>query len=302
MTRVLVVGEAIVDVIDGSSHPGGSPVNVAIGMARLGADVTLCTRIGNDANGRLLIRHVERAGVRLAPGSLTSGRTSTAKINVGTNGVPQYEFDVTWDIESIPTTGADILHVGSIGAFLEPGATAVLAALGRAAPGTLVSFDPNIRPALLASRTEAVSRMEMIAAKSHVIKLSDEDAAWLYPNVAAIAVLRRLAGLGPHAVVMTRGSRGALALVGPVVVDLPAARVTVADTVGAGDAFMSGLLAALTCAEMRSVAAIGAVPLEKWKDVFQVALQSAAITVSRPGANPPSSEELTMPSSADSAN
>ncbi|MDQ4213877.1 PfkB family carbohydrate kinase [Microbacterium sp. ASV81] len=246
VTCALVIGEALVDVIAGDPHPGGSPVNVAVGLARLGTEVELRTRIGRDDYGRLLADHLSRAGVTLAPGSVDDLPTSTATVTVDGAGAARYVFDVHWDVAAATADGVDLVHVGSIGVYLEPGATAVAAALADVPEGTLVSFDPNIRPALLGTRADAVAHTEGIAALCHVVKLSDEDAFWLYPGEPLEDVLRRFAGLGARIAVITRGARGCLALIGSELIELPGRTVVVADTVGAGDAFMSGLLAALT--------------------------------------------------------
>jgi fructokinase len=292
MTRVAVIGEALVDVIHGTPHPGGSPVNVAVGLARLGLDVTMATRIGRDAHGRLLDGHLARAGVALTAGSTVDARTSAATVTLDEHGAAQYDFDVVWDVPPMDLGGFDLVHVGSIGAYLQPGASVVAAALAGAAPETLLSFDPNIRPALVGPHADAVAQTERLAAFSHVVKLSDEDAAWLYPGERLEDVLRRLRRLGAHLAVATRGADGCLALAGSVVVEVPARPVVVADTVGAGDAFMSGLLAAIAVDGGAARVASGGSPARGWAHVLQVALESAAITVSRPGADPPWSSEL----------
>jgi len=294
MTRVAVIGEALVDVIRGVPHPGGSPVNVAVGLARLGMDVTMATRIGRDDHGRLIDEHVTDSGVALMAGSVVDERTSAAVVLLDDDGVAQYDFDVVWDLPPVDLAGFDLVHVGSIGAYLEPGASVVNDALDAVDRRTLVSFDPNIRPALIGPRAEAIVQTERLAAASHVVKLSDEDAAWLYPDESLEDVLRRFQALGVRLAIATRGPEGCLALADTIVLEVPARRVVVADTVGAGDAFMSGLLAAIAVDGGAAAVAGGEAPALGWAHVLQVALESAAITVSRPGANPPWSTELTL--------
>lgn len=292
MIRAAVVGEALVDVIQGVPHPGGSPVNVAIGLARLGLDVTMATRIGRDANGRLLDEHLARTGVALTSGSTVDAATSTATVTLDHDGGARYAFDVVWDVPAPRLSGFDLVHAGSIGVYLEPGASVVEAAIADAPAGTLVSFDPNIRPALIGAREAAAVRTERIAAMSHVVKLSDEDAAWLYPDTPLADVLQRFCMLGARLAVATRGARGCIALTDGETVEVPARAVAVADTVGAGDAFMSGLLAALAADGGAAAIVAGCAPSRGWAHALQVALESAAITVSRPGADPPTRAEL----------
>jgi fructokinase len=294
MTRVAVIGEALVDVIGGEPHPGGSPVNVAVGLARLGLDVTMATRIGRDAHGHLLDRHLAAAGVVLTAGSIVDARTSAAIVTLDEHGAARYDFDVVWELPPVDLARYDLVHVGSIGAYLEPGASVVGEALAGVGPETLVSFDPNIRPALIGPHEEAVAQTERIAGMSHIVKLSDEDAAWLYPGESLPDVLRRFRALGARIAVATRGAQGCLAIAGSVTVEVPAHAVTVADTVGAGDAFMSGLLAAVAADDGAAVVAAGGTPARGWAHILQMALESAAITVSRPGADPPWREELAI--------
>jgi fructokinase len=294
MTRVAVMGEALVDVIGGVPHPGGSPVNVAVGLARLGMDVTMATRIGRDDHGRLIEAHVTGSGVALMAGSVVDERTSAAVVLLDEEGIAHYDFDVVSDLPTVDLAGFDLVHLGSIGAYLEPGASVVGDALDAVDLRTLVSFDPNIRPALIGPRAEAVVQTERLVAASHVVKLSDEDAAWLYPGESLEDVLRRFHALGVRLAIATRGPAGCLALADDILLDVPARPVVVADTVGAGDAFMSGLLAAIARDGGAADVAAGGAPALGWAHVLQVALESAAITVSRRGANPPWSPELPL--------
>ncbi len=248
---ILVVGEAIVDVVErpGGSrteHPGGSPANVAVGLGRLGLDVVLATSIGDDAFGSLIAAHLIDAGVELGIGSRGPGRTSSAVARLDADGAATYDFDITWDPGAIEIPEAvDVLHTGSIAATLAPGADDVEALVERLAPTAIVSFDPNIRPALLPHRDDTVARVERLIALADVVKVSDEDLAWLSPDEASEDVAARWLESAPALVVVTRGAAGSSAFARAGRVDVPAESGTVVDTVGAGDSFMSGLLAAL---------------------------------------------------------
>ena len=284
MTSALVIGEALVDVVRRGSDapatlPGGSPLNVAVGLARLGIPATLHSSFGADAHGLAIAEHLAASDVSVTATTVVDAPTSVAEATIGHDGAASYDFRIAWEPAAVDPSGFDLVHTGSIGAALEPGATRVEEAL--AAATGLVSFDPNIRPALMPDRNVALARVERLIALADVVKASDEDVAWLYPGETADAVLARWAALGPRLVVITRGGAGADALTaeGAVHVDVPP--TTVADTIGAGDSFMAGLLAALLRAGFDDPAA-----------TLDFAARCAAITVSRPGANPPWAREV----------
>ena len=298
---ILVVGEAIVDVAersDGSrtEHAGGSPANVAVGLGRLGLDVTLATAIGDDAYGALIESHLENSGVSLAEGSRRVGLTSSAVAHLATDGSATYDFEVTWDPGLIPAPdGVDAVHTGSIAATLEPGADDVEMLLRELAPTAIISLDPNIRADLLPDHEEVARRIERLVGLADVIKVSDEDLAWLSPDESDEAVAERWLEAGSALVVITRGAGGSTAFARSGHLEVPAPPTTVVDTVGAGDSYMSGLLAGLhrvglLAGDRRShLHDIGAETLHR---ITSVATTSAAWTVSRPGAEPPSPSEL----------
>lgn len=302
--RALVIGEALVDVVhraDGSvsEHPGGSPLNVAIGLARLGRGVDLLTWLGDDAHGRAVSAHVAAAGVALVPGSDGAARTSVATAVLDATGAASYVFDVDWQVPAhwaSPPAAPLVVHTGSIGAVLEPGGADVAAILAAHRESATLTFDPNARPSLMPppERTRAV--VEHLVALADVVKVSDEDLAWLGPETDPVAHARRWVGLGPAAVVVTLGGSGAVAVTASgAEIQVAAPSVLVADTVGAGDSFMGGLIdglwtAGLLGAENRS--ALRAAGPDVWREVLDRCARIAAITVSRPGANPPTAAEL----------
>ncbi|WP_031072733.1 carbohydrate kinase family protein [Streptomyces sp. NRRL WC-3742] len=281
---VLVIGECVADIVrtDGAPdvvHPGGSPANVAYGLARLGRPAVLLTELGPDANGRLIRAHLESAGVTVR--AAESARTPSAVVRLDGQGRAQYTFDIGWtlppvDLEAPPAA----VHLGSIGAVTEPGAASVVALVERWRGRVPVSYDPNVRPALMGERAGAVRRVERCVALSGLVKASDEDLAWLYPGERPEAVAGRWLALGPSVVAVTLGERGAFALTSEgEELRVPAVPARVADTVGAGDSFMAALLHAR--ADGTDLAGC-----------LAEAVTAAALTVSRPGANPPSAAEL----------
>lgn len=296
--EVIVIGEALTDIVEthGSSaeFAGGSPMNVAIGLARLGRDVELVTRIGSDDRGAAITRHVEESGARIFPGSVIDEPQSTAKALLDETGAATYEFDIRWSLDFVDTLpAARLLHTGSIAAFLAPGATDVRRLLAAAAgTDTIVTFDPNIRPTLLESAEQTRPVVEDLASLADIVKLSDEDAAWLYGDLSLEQVVEHLLDLGPALVIITRGGDGAILATATDRVVEPGVTVEVADTIGAGDSFMSalihhvaGLLAGgVATGAIRDGSAFTRGELEL---LGAFAANCAAITVSRKGANPP---------------
>lgn len=288
---VLVIGEALVDIVntrEGSiSYPGGSPANVAYGLGRLGVPTGLLTAIGDDEHGTSIAAHLHSAGVRLLPGSKSLERTATATATLATDGSASYEFDIRWDLAPVaPALIPKVLHTGSIATFLAPGAATVRSLLEQGHNSCLVTYDPNIRPALLGSHAEALQIFEDLIPLTDVIKLSDEDAHWLYPTLSPDDVASRLLKQGARLAVITRGGEGALLAIPGTRLSVPSAKTNVADTIGAGDSYMAALIFELLA---RGENAFAASALEI---IGQTAALAAAITVSRPGANPPTSAEL----------
>jgi fructokinase len=290
---VLVVGESLVDVIstDGRewSYVGGSPLNVAVGLARLGVPTTLACQLGSDERGQQIVQHLDDSGVRLEALRPAPRRTSTA-VATPTGDRVDYEFDVTWDPEVLPTV-ADFtaVHVGSLGAVVEPGATRVadLAAAAHAR-GVAVCFDPNVRLTVEPEPSVWRRAAEKILPFASVVKMSDEDAAILAPGISPPDLAAALARDG-KVVVITCGDRGAYAA-SPVAHCHTAARAShVADTIGAGDAFMSAAIAWLVRQGWPDPADLGSVDLAALGDFASAA---AGIACTRPGANPPWSGEL----------
>jgi fructokinase len=285
LPSVVVVGEALVDVVvalDGTQaeHPGGSPANVAVGLGRLGHPVRLLTALGDDRAGALVRAHLEASGVEVVAAPLT--RTSTAVATLDAAGVAAYSFDLDWtppaDLDPGP---ADWLHVGSVAATLEPGATVVRRiAAGWRGP---VSYDVNCRPALMPAAEQTRELVEQLVPHCDLVKLSDEDAAWLAPGVELSELAWQWQRLGARRVVVTEGARGATcwgeAGEGATTVRPDGEAVAVVDTVGAGDSFMSGLVSSL-------------VRHDHVQHAMALASRVAAMTVGRAGADPPWAREL----------
>jgi len=302
----LVIGESLIDIVhraDGSAqeHVGGSPANVAVGLARLGQEITLATMIGNDDRGARIAALFDREGVRLSAGSVGARRTSVATSTLSPTGEATYHFDLAWELsQGQPLDGLTHVHTGSIAATLEPGASAVLSSVQRAHPNATISYDPNVRPALMGEAAEVRAKIEQLIGLSDVVKASDEDVAWLYDGMPIADVVRLWGQLGPALLVVTRGGKGAVAALSRTgeLISLDAPFVEVVDTVGAGDSFMAGLLSGLLDAgllgSVEGRERLRSASLAEVRPALHRALACAAVTVSRPGADPPHLAELAL--------
>lgn len=305
---VLVVGETLVDIVhtpDGavSEHVGGSPANVAMGIARLGHPTTLATTLGDDDHGTRCREQIEDHGVRIDNLDAGDHATSTAVATLDESGAATYDFDLHWDLR--PVTGLERIghvHTGSIAATLTPGESVVTATLTAARPGATVSYDPNIRPTIMGSADEVRGRIEEIVALSDVVKASEDDIDFLYAGESLPEVMSRWATRGPSLVVVTRGGDGVTWLTrsGPdgasTTGEAPARVDVVADTVGAGDSFMAGLVSGLLDSGLLGDASARerlatAGTDEVWPAIDR-ALATSAVTVTRAGAYAPTREEL----------
>src|SRR6478752_12772 len=207
MTDVLVVGESLVDIVqraDGTSveYAGGSAANVAVALARLGRPVAFVTAYADDERGGVLARHLNQSAVGVAGDPFALERTATALATLAPDGSASYTFDIAWRLNPVPEVSPVVVHTCSLGAILSPGAEDVRRLLERLRPSATVSYDINVRPAVTGTGAEVVML-------SDLVKASDEDLEALYPDARVDQSVARLLGLGPSAVVVTRGRDGA---------------------------------------------------------------------------------------------
>lgn len=300
---VLVLGEALVDVVHQagkvSEHVGGSPANVAFGLGRLEHDVTLAAWFAKDERGERIASACRDSGVKVAPGADRASRTSVANAVIDADGKAVYQFDLTWLLPELPLHGTvGHVHTGSIGATLEPGGAQVLRALRDNVDTATLSYDPNARPTLMGSPAAVIARVEEIIALCDVVKSSDEDIEWLYPDQSVAFVMRRWLEAGPALVVVTRGGDGAYVAIASddAIVEVAPNPVTVIDTVGAGDSFMAGLISGLLDADFlggpEARAALREARLVDVMPAIDRAISTSSNTVSRAGAYAPTRDEL----------
>lgn len=304
MTRILNIGEALIDEINRPNTApvevvGGSMLNVAAGLTRLGHESELATWFGRDERGDKVRTHAEEAGVTLVEGSDGAEFTTVAHATIDEKARATYEFDVLWDVPVIPNQdGVGHMHTGSYAATFQPGGAKVLAAVKRQAIHGTVSYDPNIRPALLGTPDEVRPQIEAIVALSDVVKASDEDLEWLYPGRPVEEIIREWSQAGPALVLCTRGPWGVyiktaaerdMLVVDPLDVEL-------VDTVGAGDSLMAGLISGLVDADLLgSAEAKQRLREARWADLMPAihrGIITSGITVYHEGAYSPTKEEV----------
>ncbi len=308
---VAVAGEVITDLVPAGADgmfraaPGGSPANVAVGLARLDVPARMLARLSDDVLGRRLRAHLQNNGVDLSHSVAATESSSLAIVALQDDGSAAYDFrvdgtaDWQWTDDELATAvdGVAALHVGSLALTTPPGGAVLRRLAARAAASATVSFDPNVRHLLMGPSEEVLGVVHELLAVADVVKASDEDVAWLVPGRAPEEVAADWSSRGPALVVVTRGGEGAIAVggaSGPV--RRPGARVDVVDTVGAGDSFMSALLAGLAGRDLLGAARrdqLRALPAGEVSALLDEAIAASAITCSRPGADPPRRGELT---------
>lgn len=304
---MVVAGEALIDLkalnqrgqLLYSPHPGGSPYNVALGLGRLGVPVAFLGRFSTDAFGQLLKAHLKRSRVDLRYTVEGPELTTLALVTPGAQGESfafycQNTADTLLRVEDLPEElpqGA-WLHLGSISLLLRPTADTLEALLERETGRRPISLDPNVRPFLIPDKSAYEERLRGWLGRVDLVKVSQADLAWLYPGQGPLEVARAWLRLGPALVVVTLGAEGALALLDGKEVRVEAPRVEVVDTVGAGDAFMAGLLAGLYRAGVASRPALLELDLEQLSRLLAFAAKVAALTCTRAGADPPWQEEV----------
>ncbi len=307
---IVSCGEALIDFVpmtgaDGKSGylpcPGGSPYNAAIGLARLGVPTAFLGRISTDFFGDLLIATLKENDVHTDLVCRAPDPSTLAFVSHSSAGEPQYAFyasgaaDRSMTGADLPTElpqAVELLHFGSISLVLEPMVTTLESLMRREAGRRLLSLDPNVRPNLISDRQGYLRRLESWIALMDLIKVSQADLDWLYPDQPPEKAAQAWRALGPKLVVVTLGSRGALALGAAGEATVSAAPAKVVDTVGAGDSFLSAFLAWLR--EDVGLNADGLVTIkpDRLARGLSFACRAAALTCSRPGAHPPSRREL----------
>lgn len=289
-------GEALVDLVP-DPVPGGGPMNVAIAATRLGVPSAFLGRVSTDAYGAQIWAHLEanRVDLRLAE----RGDEPTARAIVEHTPKLQFRFEGEGTADQALSSssleplgpGPHILHGGTLGLFR--GRTAEVLAEGAERHDGLVSLDPNVRPQIIDDRQRWDHFHDRWVACCHLYRGSDEDFEWIWPGRNAESCAEELLGRGVQAVMLTRGPRGAVVYTGSSEVQVAGVEVDVVDTVGAGDTFVAGVLAQLSARGLSGAPdGLGELADRDWSAIASFAAQAAAITCSRPGADPPTAADL----------
>jgi fructokinase len=308
---IAVAGEALVDIVPAPAEgyfefaPGGSPANVAVGLARLGVPARMLARIADDLLGVRLRAHLESNGVDLGHVVRAQEPSSLALVELSEDGQATYDFRISgtadWQWTPDELSGAVdgsvvAVHSGSLALTAEPGATVLRELLAKAAATATISYDPNCRPLLMGDPADVLRGVHEVLSTADVVKVSDEDLRWLVPDTPPGQVVDDWLGRGPSIVAVTLGADGVLAGTATGIrTTLPGRAVDVVDTVGAGDSFTAALLAGL---HRRGLLGPGArtalrdIDVVTLDEVLEECVAAAAITCSRRGANPPTAAEL----------
>lgn len=304
---ILCAGEALIDMLpretqDGAPafapHVGGAVLNTAVALSRLGAQVGFFSGISTDLFGAQISARLEADGVdvshaarsdrptTLAFVTLTDGQARYAFYDENTAGRMLSEADLPRDV---PATAC---FFGGISLAVEPCADAYAALSERLAPDMPMMIDPNIRPDFIRDADRYRARIDAMIARADIVKVSDEDLEWLGMGETLEARAWDLLSRGPAMVCLTRGAEGAMAITADRTVTVSARRTTVVDTVGAGDTFNAGILAALSEAGCLTKPALRDLDGDTIRDALTLGVRAAAVTVGRAGANPPRLDEL----------
>jgi fructokinase len=304
---ILCAGEALIDMLPRETeageaafapYAGGAVFNTAIALGRLGAPAGFFSGLSTDLFGELLSAALAKSQVKSL--AHRSDRPTTLAFVTLTNGQARYAF---YDENTagrmlaeadLPALGPEIeaLFVGGISLVAEPCGAAYEALQAREAGARVTMIDPNIRPGFVKNEAAYRARILGMIGRADIVKVSDEDLAWLFGPGEAKARAEKLLGQGPKLVLLTAGAEGAWGITPRGAEFVAAEKVKVADTVGAGDTFNAGVLAALSRAGVLTKAGIAGLAPETLREALALGCRAAAITVSRPGADPPWAREL----------
>lgn len=306
---ILCAGEALIDMLprqtsDGQAafapHAGGAVFNTAIALGRLGARTGFFSGLSTDMFGQILTGALAEAGVDSGLCHRSDRPTTLAFVTLE-GGNARYTFYdensagrmlTVDDLPDLPDA-VEAVFCGGISLMAEPCGSAYEALLLRETDARVTMLDPNIRPGFITDEAAYRARLTWMIAASDIVKLSDEDLHWLEGPGEAPALAQRLLATGPRLVLLTRGAAGASAYGHSAEAHVAAPEVTVVDTVGAGDTFNAGILAALQADGRLNKAAMASLSEETLEIALHLAVRAAAVTVSRAGANPPRVDELT---------
>lgn len=308
MPKILCCGEALIDMlpcISDTGLPGFTPLaggavfNTAIALGRLGVTTELFTGLSSDLFGDILRSSLKASNVGWSLSAFSKRPTSLAFVKL-VDGQATYTFysenaaDKVLTEDDLPTVPANIgtLFFGGISLVGEPCGSTYEALLHREKDKKVIMLDPNVRPDFIEDEGAYRRRIDAMVAGADLVKLSDQDLEWLLDEADLFKAAKQLLDKGPKAVFVTRGGEGALAVSHVAETEVPATLVEVVDTVGAGDTFNAGILWSLSKADLLHKDKLPNLTKAQLAAALLAGATTAAITVSRKGANPPWLSEL----------
>lgn len=306
----LVCGEALFDLFSDNSdadpipfeaHIGGSPFNVAVGLARLGCDVAFFGGISTDRFGRRLVDRLIEEGVDISMVPRIPALTTLAVVQRDKEGVPSYTFygkdaaDRLVTPEMIPELPEDvrIIHIGSFSCLVDPVASTIKELISRFRQNRLIAFDPNIRPTVVGDMDLWRTNCETLVATADLVKISSEDFGIAWPGQDLTSAIERWVSAGTALVIVTKGEDGAEAFTANHRISVPAKKITVVDSVGAGDSFQSSILANLIDLKVDSGKTLRTLDETALNGLLVRAIEASALTCTRRGADLPRRQDLT---------
>lgn len=306
---IMVCGEALFDVfMDPSGQEtlnmqavrGGSPYNVAIGLARLGSSVRFFGGLSNDPLGAILRRALDVEGVKTDQAPKVAANTTLALVQLDASGLPCYAFygegcaDRQLGLKDLPSVGSDVrlVHFGSFSLVVEPVGHTLRAFAQNLSGQRLISYDPNVRPTVVADMDIWRASLKTWLCVADIVKVSHEDLSLLFPSADPLAIVHSWLDEAPSIVVLTQGEKGATGFCRSGTVHIPATSVTMVDTVGAGDAFQAALIHGLSQNQCLTKTALNSLELPEFERILQMAVRASGLTCTRKGANLPYANEI----------
>ena len=307
---ILCCGEALIDMLPRETtlgekgfapYAGGAIFNTAIALGRLGIPTAFFTGIADDMMGEILLETLKASNVDYSPCAITPRPSTIAFVKL-VNGQATYAFYDEGTAgrmiteADLPDLGDDCeaLHFGAISLIPSPCGETYEALLDREAAKRVISLDPNIRPGFIKDKQSHMARIKRMAAKSDIVKFSDEDLDWFGLEGDHDTLAAHWLNHGAKLVVITKGAEGASGYTRDRKVTVPSQRVTVVDTVGAGDTFDAGILASLKMDSLLTKAQVASLDEQALRNALTLGAKAAAVTVSRAGANPPWAHEISL--------
>ena len=311
----LACGDALFDLFAAASEDasaiqlhgriGGSPLNVAMGLARLGQNTAYFTKISTDLFGQRMMAHLAKEGIDSGLILRSEQNSTLAIVELNDEGVPSYAFytdntaDRSIEISELPQQlpeAIKAIHLGSYTTATEPTASSLVSLVKREAARRFISYDPNVRLAIEPSKDLWRARIQSLIGTAHLMKASDEDLALLYPGRDLADIAGQWLAAGVKLAVITRGGEGAIGFTAKgVKAEVPGKKIAVIDTVGAGDTFQAGLLAGLAQNQSLEAEKVENLSQNALERLLDFAASAAAITCSRRGADLPRLGEIQLP-------